>query len=133
MNAKEREFKELVEATGFRVRRNGWPDFAIVDERGAIFSTVELKVGFDRVSREQELMHDALRAADVPVVVVQEWEIDGYIEGLRRIRAYRDARLTKQLKRSVVTPLISAMPNAGERADSLPLALRQYAFEMLTP
>lgn len=128
MNTREREFKELVESTGFRVRRNGWPDFAIVDERGNIFSTVELKCGFDKISREQELMHEALQAADVPVVIVHESDIPYYIDGLRRIRGYRDAWLAKQLKQDV-TPLMSAMPNAGERSDSLPLALRPYAMD----
>jgi hypothetical protein len=69
VNQLEREFKRLKEEEGYRVLRSGWPDFLLIrPDRQTI--GVELKDIGDSVKAEQFVMHDALRMAGLPVIVL---------------------------------------------------------------
>jgi hypothetical protein len=73
MNKLEKSVKETLEQQGFRVLRNGWPDFLCVrvDHRGMGLVAVEVKSDYGRISDEQLEIHAALRAARIPVFVVR--------------------------------------------------------------
>jgi hypothetical protein len=87
MNLFEQNVKKMLEDRGFRVIRNGWPDFLClrkhVKQQG-VFSSgkpnfveryglmgVEVKSRSDRLSATQIEVHKALQAARIPVFVVR--------------------------------------------------------------
>lgn len=91
MNETERVIKQMLEQRGFRVLRNGWPDFLCIKEtlgplrnytgwNGQLtvqaekikgICAVEVKSGKDKLSDEQKAVHQALAAVRVPVYVVR--------------------------------------------------------------
>ena len=74
----EQWVKEQLEERGWRVLRNGWPDFFCVRERyyhvldtkEVKYAAVEVKAGNDKVSPAQDSMHWALQKAGLSVVVI---------------------------------------------------------------
>ena len=87
MNATEQMVKTMLEQRGFRVLRNGWPDFLCirkhVKQQGGYFDgnpamtevlglmAVEVKGSKDKLSESQLEVHKALRAVRIPVYVVR--------------------------------------------------------------
>jgi hypothetical protein len=91
MNDTEKLIKQMLEQRGFRVLRNGWPDFlCIKDTLGSVknyldwngqttaraekikgICAVEVKNGNDKLSDEQKAVHQALAAVRLPVYVVR--------------------------------------------------------------
>ena len=67
MNKHEKEFKEELEAKGYKVLRNGWPDFLVQNPEGRVTYAVELKYGDDKLSAPQKEMHRALRKAGLHI------------------------------------------------------------------
>ena len=74
MNTSERQVNEELTKRGWRVLRNGAPDFFCirdVDGKRQILA-IEVKVGKDRPSAAQLEVHDLLRKAGIPVHVIRE-------------------------------------------------------------
>jgi hypothetical protein len=87
MNGTERMVKDMLEQRGFRVLRNGWPDFLClrkhVKKQGIYFDgtpaltevyglmAVEVKSPKDALSETQREVHKALWAVRIPVFVVR--------------------------------------------------------------
>jgi hypothetical protein len=111
MNGSETIIKQMLEQRGFRVLRNGWPDFlCIKDTLGPLrnyqdwngqpvaraekikgICAVEVKSGSDKLSDEQKAVHQALAAVRLPVYVVRP---DGDIANLkvRRFLTYAEIK-----------------------------------------
>ena len=62
-----KEFPKLAKRLGFRVYKQGFPEFLI--ERAGRYVAVEVKEG-SRLTPRQQLMHEALKKAGLKVVVV---------------------------------------------------------------
>src|SRR5438034_2090382 len=60
--------QKALEASGFTVFRNGWPDM-IATDGDAITFAVEVKRGSDFVRPNQEKVHTVLKQAGLPVIV----------------------------------------------------------------
>jgi hypothetical protein len=60
------EFEQALKGLGFTVYKKGWPDF-LVEHRGKLIA-VEHKNPMDHLTREQEVMHRALRILGVRVI-----------------------------------------------------------------
>ena len=61
MNSYEQAvFDNLTKRRGFRVLRNGWPDFLVLNKDETRGFALELKKGTDKLSSEQIEMHKAL-------------------------------------------------------------------------
>lgn len=73
MNRREEEVKAKYEAEGWRVLRNGAPDFVMlkVDEEGAILAImgVEVKSPRGRLTYEQGVYRKIFEAAGLPYAV----------------------------------------------------------------
>jgi hypothetical protein len=99
----EYSVKKTLEAQGWRVLRNGWPDFFCFqfETDGTLqFMAVEVKESNDRVSPAQEHMHQALIAARVPVYIIRKpdelralhrdqwrrWQMREYEPAIRKFR-----------------------------------------------
>jgi hypothetical protein len=70
VNATEQKAKDLLEKLGWRVLRNGWPDFLCESDAGKGYCKVvgvEIKSPSDRLSSEQQLMHSALLRIGIPI------------------------------------------------------------------
>jgi VRR-NUC domain len=91
MNATERMVKEMLEKRGFRVLRNGWPDFFALrkDVVGWDIMAVEVKNGKDTASDAQEKMHRALDAAHIPVFIAR---LNSDQVRLSRVSPWHDCR-----------------------------------------
>jgi hypothetical protein len=63
----ELRVRDWLRRSGFRVLRNGWPDFLAIKANSIM--TVEVKSGIDRISAEQFQMQSALRLGGVPTVI----------------------------------------------------------------
>ena len=88
MNTNERHVYDMVTSHGWTILRSGWPDYLIVPNIDRPFG-LELKVGKDRITESQRLMHGALHIAGVPVLVLKadsEREIPILMAGLLRGR-----------------------------------------------
>jgi len=71
MNENEKELHRELVKKGYKVLRNGWPDFLVIPpNKGKIFA-MELKYGRDKVSPDQKKMHKALEEAGLEVRVHQ--------------------------------------------------------------
>lgn len=70
MNQEETSFKDFMEQRGFKVYRNGWPDFLVVSDGGETFA-VEVKGRPGGVPPEQRAMHSALRLAGIKTYIVR--------------------------------------------------------------
>ena len=91
MNQLEREFKRLKEEEGYRVLHCGWPDFLIFrPDKPTI--CIELKDVGDRIRPDQYVMHQALRTAGLPVVVLD-------VETVLRERARAEIQRMMQVSR----------------------------------
>ena len=76
MNASETAVKNELERRGFKVYRNGWPDFLAVKKLDGKFREhlgvmgIEVKNNGDKLSEAQTVIHRVLRQARLPVHVV---------------------------------------------------------------
>jgi hypothetical protein len=74
MNPKENALAKAMQKRGWRVYRNGWPDFLVLDGK---FSSprgcgVEFKARGDTLSQDQKEMHQALALLGIPTHIVRE-------------------------------------------------------------
>ena len=73
MNAPEQRVADRLKADGWKVVRNGWPDFLCI--RGEEIKAVEVKRAGE-IQPHQVKNHDILRSASIPVEVVVEGRQD---------------------------------------------------------
>lgn len=81
LNEQERKVATALEAHGFKVLRNGWPDFLVIgrgrDRRWTAFA-LEVKTPGDKLSEAQRSMASALKRMGLPVYVTSstltDWE-----------------------------------------------------------
>ena len=77
MNNNELQVKAALEGRGFKVLRNGWPDFLclkpLTGDRVGLLA-VEVKTHKDRLSEEQKAVHSVLKSARIPVYVLRPGE-----------------------------------------------------------
>ena len=73
MNPAEQVVRSHLERQGFRILRNGWPDFLALRKTTAGWEVmaVEVKNGKDEISEAQGKMHRALHTAHIPVWVAR--------------------------------------------------------------
>jgi len=70
-----------LEREGFRVLRNGWPDFLAIRKVGATWDVwgIEVKSGKDAVSEPQKKMHRAFKAARIMTVFIARLTSDNQV------------------------------------------------------
>lgn len=68
MNENERYAHDGLLRAGYRVLRNGWPDFLVVKDEEQIFA-IEWKEFGDKVRPDQEAMHTVLERAGIATLV----------------------------------------------------------------
>ena len=71
MNANEEKIKQQLERQGFKVFRNGWPDFLVLNGNRSGFA-IELKTGRDSVKPEQKAIHAALAQLGIVTYVIRD-------------------------------------------------------------
>jgi hypothetical protein len=69
LTAHERKMAETMANQGYRVLRNGWPDFLAI--RGSVAVGIEVKRPRERLHERQSKMHLALEQAGIPVIVAR--------------------------------------------------------------
>lgn len=67
----EQRVQKFLQGQGYKVLRNGWPDFLAVYERDGSVIAIEAKQGNDTLSDEQLKIHQQLISSGLPVFVVR--------------------------------------------------------------
>ena len=62
----ELKIKKQLELSGWKVPRNGWPDFLCLNEKTNRVLAVEVKTGNDQLRKEQKSMIEALKLCGIP-------------------------------------------------------------------
>lgn len=66
---------------GFKVFKNGWPDFLVTTADGKLGSLIEYK-STDSLSKSQKKLHRALAGVGLPVAVVREKNLDTFVKSI---------------------------------------------------
>jgi|ETNvirnome_2_130_1030620.scaffolds.fasta_scaffold06422_2 hypothetical protein len=82
MNTKETLLYEAMQKRGWRVFRNGWPDFLVLDKNTAKGCAIEFKAKGDQIRPAQTEMHAALQELGIPTHIVRE----DFVDGLKKAR-----------------------------------------------
>ena len=74
MNPKEAALAKAMQKRGWRVYRNGWPDFLVLDGKSSSPKgcAVEFKARGDSLSDDQKEMHKGLGLLGIPTHIVRE-------------------------------------------------------------
>ena len=72
MTPHERSIYEALIKRGYRVLRNGWPDFLVTNPAQTHGFALELKKGYDPVRPDQEKMHRALAKFGILTLTVRD-------------------------------------------------------------
>jgi len=72
MNKLEEIAKVYLEKQGYKVYRNGWPDFLVTDSSGKKGFCIEVKSKSDNLSTEQKNIHRFLQLLGVPTYTFKE-------------------------------------------------------------
>ncbi|MDP7305989.1 MAG: VRR-NUC domain-containing protein, partial [Pirellulaceae bacterium] len=73
---------EAMQKRGWRVFRNGWPDFLVLDKNTAKGCAIEFKAKGDQIRPAQTEMHAALQELGIPTHIVRE----DFVDGLKKAR-----------------------------------------------
>lgn len=95
MNSLEKRFIKEAEGRGYKVYKNGWPDFLVSGSK-AVFC-VEVKSLKGRLEEHQEAMHKALAEAGIETILYKGTWVDPLFE--RSVE--RLEKLNKDLERSL--------------------------------
>ena len=82
MNTKETLLYEAMQKRGWRVFRNGWPGFRVLDKNTAKGCAIEFKAKGDQIRPAQTEMHAALQELGIPTHIVRE----DFVDGLKKAR-----------------------------------------------
>jgi len=93
MNDSESEFAQVAESKGYTLRRNGWPDFALMRADGSLIC-VEVKTPGDSLSQEQHDMIEFLSLAGIPCYISRNGDFPDFRKPVFKI----DREFTKSSK-----------------------------------